>query len=231
MLWAPSFQGPRSACMGLVDFFPRDGCRIYQRGGGGGGGGEALAPGRWRPSLRQQIFKLPAIRTLNSIINSSTYNRATDELEGVVDSGQFANHASVFMIKSLSANWKQPIGYFVTSGTMGPKILKEKISDCISRLLDVGLDPLVFVCDHQGSNNCSAMKQLGVNVEKPWFSVNGKKMYALLLSYMMHHICLKIFGQISSIMDFLQVRSSIHGNILNSCMLMTLQRKYAWFQN
>ena len=107
-----------------------------------------------------------------------TYNRATDELEGVVDSGQFANHASVFMIKSLSANWKQPIGYFVTSGTMAPKILKEKISECISRLLDVGLDPLVFVCD-QGSNNRSAMKQLGVNVEKPWFSVNGKKMYAL----------------------------------------------------
>ena len=49
MLWAPSFQGPRSPSLlfraedlffpfACRFFSPRGGCRIYQTGGGGGGG-------------------------------------------------------------------------------------------------------------------------------------------------------------------------------------------------
>ena len=88
------------------------------------------------------------------------------------------NHAGVFMVRGVTKNWKQPIGFFLTHGTMAPLVLVEKIKECIGKLQNIGLKPIVFVSD-QGSNNRSAINSLGVTIENPHFTVNGQKIHVL----------------------------------------------------
>ncbi len=111
-----------------------------------------------------------------------SYDPKKDELEGLedLDEGQkgdkVANHASVFMTRSVTQNWKQPIGYFLTNSTMIPKILAQKIKEGIKKVQATGLRPIAIVMD-QGSNNQSAMKLLGCTATKPYFYVDGFKIY------------------------------------------------------
>ena len=59
-----------------------------------------------------------------SIKESVTYNVEKDKIEGFENFGLLgktkfvANHAIVFMVRSLVSKWKQPLGYFLSSGPM-----------------------------------------------------------------------------------------------------------------
>ena len=59
-----------------------------------------------------------------SIKTKATYNRRHDKVIGFEDYGNgessnfIANYVTVFMIRSMCYSWKQPIGFFVTSGVM-----------------------------------------------------------------------------------------------------------------
>lgn len=112
------------------------------------------------------------------------YDRTNDTIEGLEDMGEgapasdkIANHASVFMVRSLSEKWKQPIAYYLTSGTMSPAIIIQKLTECVAYLQTIGFNPTVFVCD-QGANNRSALKSLKVTSDNPWFTVNGCKIFS-----------------------------------------------------
>ena len=58
-----------------------------------------------------------------------SYDIANDCVDGLEDLGftgktkYVANHAGVFMVRGLVEKWKQPVGYFVTTGPMNPVIL------------------------------------------------------------------------------------------------------------
>ena len=60
-------------------------------------------------------------------------------------------------------NWKQTVGYFVTTGSMNHVIIQEALLDCIDFVRSAGLIPKVVICD-QGSNNRSMISNRGVTV-------------------------------------------------------------------
>ena len=64
-----------------------------------------------------------------SIKHGLAYNTGKDIVEGFEDFGEMgqtrfiANHAITFMVRVLASKWKQPIGYFLSSGPIKAKIL------------------------------------------------------------------------------------------------------------
>ncbi len=110
-----------------------------------------------------------------SLKETVNYSVSTDEIEGKENLGPgsesrdlLANHASVFIVRSMTEKWKQPMVYFLTNGVMTAKTIKEKVVEAVTTLQSIGLDPRVLVCD-QGANNCSAIKALGVTKSRPYF--------------------------------------------------------------
>ena len=80
------------------------------------------------------------------------------------------------MARGITKNWKLPIGYFLSNSTMSPKNIQQKMVEGIQKLQSVGLCPVAIVMD-QGTNNQSGMKLLGCTTEKPFFSINGTRIY------------------------------------------------------
>ena len=117
-----------------------------------------------------------------SLKSGLTYNAQTDSIEGFEDFGDLgptkyvANHALAFMVRVLATKWKQPVGYFLTSGTVTVVVLQTLLSNCISKLTNVGLRVKVVVCD-QGSNNRSRpmLNALNVTATSPFFFKDGKE--------------------------------------------------------
>ena len=93
------------------------------------------------------------------------YNVGRDIIEGFEDFGHIgqtryiANHAIVFMIRGLASKWKQPIGYFLSSGPIRAKTLQSLTRSCISKVTETGLNVVALVCE-QGSNNRSFIQHL-----------------------------------------------------------------------
>ena len=100
-----------------------------------------------------------------SLTSGLTYNLQSDSIEGFENLGTLgtskyiANHAVVFMVRGLATRWKQPVGYFLTSGTVSPTTLKALMMSCINQLASVGLTVRAIVCD-QGANNRSMIKSM-----------------------------------------------------------------------
>ena len=112
------------------------------------------------------------------------YDASQDCVEGLEDFGNagrssyIANHASVFMVRGLVQKWKQPVGYFTTTGPMTPSLLKTSLLSCIEQVQLAGLIPKVVICD-KGSNNRSMLASLGVTVSNPTFTCNGVTIVAM----------------------------------------------------
>ena len=120
-----------------------------------------------------------------SIKESVSYNSSRDEVEGFEDFGNIgrsryiANHAITFLARGLSDKWKQPLGYFLSSGPMGGDTMTSLLRECVSKVQDVGLTPKVVIGD-QGSNNRNMFhSRLGITAEKPWFLHEGKKVFVM----------------------------------------------------
>ena len=110
-----------------------------------------------------------------SIKESLYYNVEKDSVEGFEDFGSqgrtqyVANHAMVFMVRGLLSKWKQPVGYFLSSGPMSGSLMKTLLFECIEKLADIGLQAKVVIGD-QGSNNRNLFESiLGANPKKPYF--------------------------------------------------------------
>lgn len=107
-----------------------------------------------------------------------SYDSGSDSVEGMVD-GKIANHALGVMISGVADRWKQPIGYFLTSGTVKAQEMKSILLKGIQQLADIGLRVIAVVCD-QGTNNQSLFqKELHITPEKPYFDACGQKVYAM----------------------------------------------------
>lgn len=83
------------------------------------------------------------------------------------------------MVKGVFEKWKQPIGYFLSSGTMTGAQMKVHLKECITKLQNIGLHVVLVVSD-QGSNNRNLFeKELGITVDEPFFYLNGKKIFVM----------------------------------------------------
>lgn len=118
-----------------------------------------------------------------SLKSAVSFDSRNDCVEGFEDLGPMLGRtkyvgtsALVFMARGLNSKWKQPIGYFITSSTVRPEVLKLLLLCAIDTAIDVGLSPAAILCD-QGSNNRSCYhKQLGVTVDDPVFTYKGYEM-------------------------------------------------------
>ena len=120
-----------------------------------------------------------------SIKESLIYNVEKDEIEGYEDFGSLgrtkyvANHAIAFLVRGLTTKWKQPVGYFLSSGPISGETLKNVLFECIEKLVNIGLSVKLVVCD-QGSNNRRLFETLlGATIEKPYFMATEKKIFVL----------------------------------------------------
>ena len=93
-----------------------------------------------------------------SIKQSLVYNEGTESVEGFEDFGNLgqtryiANHATAFMVMKLSSKWKQPVGYFLSSGPIKAKNVQSLTQQCIDKADQTGLNVVALICD-QVSNN------------------------------------------------------------------------------
>lgn len=119
-----------------------------------------------------------------SIMRRLEYSKHLDLVEGLEDQGHLgrkplaANYVLVFMIRGIYCNWKFPVSYFLSNSGVKHENLCILIKELIALLEQADLEPKMIVCD-QGSSNRSTLKDLNVTSEKPFFMVNGKKIYAI----------------------------------------------------
>ena len=99
------------------------------------------------------------------------YDISRDIIVGLEDFGsatrtnKVANSALVFLLRSISGKWKQPLGYVLVNGGCPVKEMEE---------LEV-----VVVMSDLGSNFRSLANHPGITPEKPWFMLNGKRYYLM----------------------------------------------------
>ena len=118
-----------------------------------------------------------------SIKEGITYDSGQDLIEGfavnVKKTKELANHAIVFMIRGIVEQWKQAVGYFLSSGPLPGCDMKTLLLQCIGKLENIGLKVVVVVAD-QGANNRNMFKtQLGVSEAKPYFMHGDNKIFAM----------------------------------------------------
>jgi len=96
------------------------------------------------------------------------YDRFNDLIVGYGDYGSGfdrkkieATSASVFMIRGLALNWKQPVGYELSHSACNGEVVFELLCKCIDILFDIGLNVTVVLSD-QGSNFMQMTSKLGV---------------------------------------------------------------------
>lgn len=113
----------------------------------------------------------------------ASYRKDKDFIEGFVDHGgertnEYASQALVVNLHGLMSKWKQPIGFFISNGSIAAVDIHGIVMKTLKRLDEIGLDVRLLVAD-QGSNNQSLFKNyLGVTEEKPYFFHGDRKVFA-----------------------------------------------------
>ena len=112
---------------------------------------------------------------------SIRYDQSRDCVEGIEDfetlgkSSHAATSATVFLCRGLKNKWKQPLGYFLTSGSVSGSVLKELIIQALDICCQIGLKPKVLICD-QGPNNQACLRNcFKVTISNPYFFKDGNK--------------------------------------------------------
>lgn len=150
--------------------------------------------------LKNTVTKMPLQNRLVTLIFDEMsltpnlqYNANDDDIEGFEDNGtekstKLADHALVFMIKSIKENYKQPVAYYYTKN-MKTLDLKKTIKNVIDCVQKTGLVVIATVCD-QCTTNVSAINSLiedtkaeYIRAGKEWrsdiFEINSKKIVPL----------------------------------------------------
>lgn len=78
------------------------------------------------------------------------------------------------MIRGININWKQPIAYFLVSGSCTGYDLQDIIFETIGKLFNIGLNIKTFITD-MGSNFVSFSKNVNVTPARPFFKVGENK--------------------------------------------------------
>lgn len=112
------------------------------------------------------------------------YNERFDLIEGFEDLGKgqrtekTAKTALVFIARGLYKSWKIPLAYFLCHTNVKAENLKHIIKRVLRKALESDIQPKAVVCD-QGTTNVSALKQLGVTSNTPFFMVDNTKIFSV----------------------------------------------------
>jgi len=116
---------------------------------------------------------------------SFVYNKAKDCLDGFEDHGYLgrtrlaADHALVFMLRGVARNWKQPLGYFLVSGSVKPQVLQSLVHTCLSKLELSNIRVASLICDQGPTNRCFLEKLENVSVEQPFIFHNNRPIFVI----------------------------------------------------
>lgn len=112
------------------------------------------------------------------------YDVPADKIVGLEDFGggyrtnKVATSVLVFLIRSISGKWKQPLGYVLVNEACSADETERMMKEAIDKLENIGLKILVVMSD-MGSNFHSLVRHLGVSPEKPWFIHNNTKNFVI----------------------------------------------------
>lgn len=147
-----------------------------------------------RPGLNESVLKilqmkadsLPVAEKLVCVVIDEialkehiSYDARSDLFEGFVEGADKLVHttqALTVMIKGLKRGHKQVVGYYLTHNAMPGAALKDIVIDVLTKIRQTGFIPKVLVCD-RGQNNISMRRLLGVTTEKPFFEMEGERIF------------------------------------------------------
>ncbi|XP_061706874.1 uncharacterized protein LOC133517572 [Cydia pomonella] len=110
-----------------------------------------------------------------------TKGRKEDKILGLheVDGQQkpvAAGYAFTLMLRGITSNWKQPIGFSFISSSKIDDQLKTWITTTVQRFLQLGFNIRAFVSD-LGSDFLALSKTLGISKNNSCFEIYGRKIY------------------------------------------------------
>ena len=86
----------------------------------------------------------------------------------------FRSVGCVWVFCGINVQWKQPIAYFLVSGSCTGNDLHNIIMSTIAKLQNISLNVKAFITD-QGSNFLNFSKKVFVSPSRPYFYVNEQK--------------------------------------------------------
>lgn len=103
----------------------------------------------------------------------------------LAEKNRAANHAIVFMLRGIFHQWKMPLCYYLSAGSLKGKDFAELSKHVIEKCASIGLDVRALDTD-QGANYRRAHTTLGVTKETPSFVLNDKKytVYTICPTYL-----------------------------------------------
>jgi hypothetical protein len=112
------------------------------------------------------------------------YDISADKIVGLKDYGsgyrtnKVATSGLVFLVRSITGGWKQPLGYALVNGACPADEMEMLIREAIDKLKGIGLTVVVVMSD-MGSNFQSLAKRLNITPENPWFIHNNQKYFVM----------------------------------------------------
>ena len=86
------------------------------------------------------------IKCMNDAMDEILYNSAKDEVVGVEDLGdgkrseRLAGAAIVFIVRGITGNWKQPLGYYLVHEACSSDVAREKLTQIIDQVTSIVSD-------------------------------------------------------------------------------------------
>lgn len=115
-----------------------------------------------------------------SIQSSIQYHQGSDKVVGVASTtnGQLdrCGEVCVFQINGIFKKFRQPILYKVSKGGIPGSMLKDLVTDTLTKLTSIGFRVRLITTD-QGSNFMKLMELLGASFLNPFFEHQGQRIY------------------------------------------------------
>ena len=119
-----------------------------------------------------------------SVKEALSYDEKHDLVVGLQDLGMLgraggvAKQALVVMVRGLAAQWKQPLGYFLSCDGVRGCDLRSLLEECLNDLIEIGLHPATLVCD-QGPNNRALFANLSIDKDNTFFEYQDHTIFCL----------------------------------------------------
>ena len=91
-----------------------------------------------------------------------------------------ACNVAAMMVKGICESWRQPLGYFFLHNTMKASDLTEIVKQAIQTLKAINLRVIALITD-MGSNFYKLFQLLNMDIEQPYFQIDGDKISILYL--------------------------------------------------
>ena len=112
------------------------------------------------------------------------YDISVDKIVGLEDYGngcrtnKLATSGLVFLVRSLTGEWKQPLGYALVNRACPRNEMEMLMREAIDKLKGIGLTVGVVISD-MGSNFQNLANHFNTTPKNPWFIHNNQKYFVM----------------------------------------------------